>query len=110
MESSASKCSQVHVRRSNLGFDFKSGTHFTGKRFYEFEPTVKSVLKFLRSERFMERLDEVEDRKQRRFVKKFLKCNALERNSAQVACTSSIFESATVTISKPLVSRAERST
>ena len=77
-----------------------------GKRFYEFEPAVGSVLEFLRSDKFKQRLEAVEDRRQKHFVKKFLKWNASERQTAQRACTSTVFESATVTVSKPMVSRA----
>ena len=76
-----------------------------GKRFYEFEPTIESVLEFLRSHKFKQRFEVVEDRKQKHFIKKFLKWNAPERQTAQGACTSSVFQSASVTVSKPLVSR-----
>ena len=85
-------------------------TFRVGGRFYEFEPTVESVLEFLRSDRFKQRLEAVEDRRQRHFIKKFLKWNASERKTAKRACTSSVFESATVTVSKPLVSRAHKMT
>ena len=82
----------------------------TGMRFYEFEPTVESVLDFLRSGGFKQRLDTVKDAKQRYFIKKFLKWNASERHSAQRACTSSIFDSATVSVSQTTTSFARGST
>ena len=86
--------------RCGRGFDLVRGVHI-GKRFYEFEPTVESVLEFLRSGRFKQRLEVVKDRRQKHFIKKFLKWNALERQTAQRACTSTVFDSATVTVSKP---------
>ena len=108
MESSPSKRLQVLADDMVLDLALRR-IECLGKRFYEFEPTLESVLRFLRSEGFQQRLDSMEDRKQRHFVKKFLKWEASERQCAREACTSSIFESATITVSKASMSGASGS-
>ena len=69
---------------------------------------MESLLDFLRSDRFKKRINEVEDRKQKHFIKKFLKLNPSSRQSAQGACASSLFQPGDITVSDPLVSDANR--